>query len=145
MSMNSFIGILPIPNLEFLRLKANFQISPCPLPWSSCGEEGDMPLPYHIIGWSEWVVILVWSKTLCTSQHSLLCGLQDWFWWEQLETAYPLGGPVPYNSIGTINQNYSLSCAAIIHWIRSCFSVHSLRCSHKGLSDLVLLLGSESS
>ena len=26
----------------------------------------------------------------------------------------PLRGPVPYNSIGTINQNYSLSPAAII-------------------------------
>ena len=62
--MNSFIGILPIPNLEFLRLKANFQLSPCLLPWSNCGKGGDVPLPCHIIEWSESVVILAKSKTM---------------------------------------------------------------------------------
>lgn len=34
----------------------------------------------------------------------------------------PLGGPVPYNSMGTINQNYSVSPAAIIPLNTTLFS-----------------------
>ena len=92
----------------FLRLKANLQISPCLLPLSSCGNGSDRPLTCHIIGWSEWVVILMVKDFIHLPMQPFV-GIAGLILMRAIRDCIPLRGSVPYNSIGTIIQNYSLS------------------------------------